>query len=104
MIAGLMKMSAVAETSFVEKTRKPASAAARPAAPRKRAPAKPRSPRNPSPRWKCRHGRASLAGRRRLAVAGLVVLVAAAAGAAFAPARGRLDRGRSSGRRLRRRR
>ena len=40
MIAGLMKMSAVAETSFVDKTRKPASVAARPTAARKRAPAK----------------------------------------------------------------
>ena len=44
MTARLMKMSAVAETSFVEKTRKPAKPAAKPAAPRKRAPAKPAVP------------------------------------------------------------
>jgi hypothetical protein len=41
MTARLMKMSAVAETSFVEGTRKPTRPAAKPAAPRKRAPAKP---------------------------------------------------------------
>jgi len=41
MTARLMKMSAVAETSFVEKTRKPARPVAKPAAPRKRAPVKP---------------------------------------------------------------
>jgi hypothetical protein len=40
MTARLMKMSAVAETSFVEGTRKPTRPAAKPAAPRKRAPAK----------------------------------------------------------------
>lgn len=44
MTARLMKMSAVAETSFVERTRKPARPAAKPAAPRKRAPAKPAVP------------------------------------------------------------
>jgi hypothetical protein len=44
MIAGLMKMSAVAETRFVEKTRKPARPAAKPVAPRKRAPVKPAVP------------------------------------------------------------
>jgi hypothetical protein len=41
MTSPLMRMSAVAETSFVEKTRKPARPAAKPAAPRKRAPVKP---------------------------------------------------------------
>ena len=41
MTARLMKMSAVAETSFMESTRKPTRPAAKPAAPRKRAPAKP---------------------------------------------------------------
>jgi hypothetical protein len=44
MTARLMKMSAVADTSFVEKTRKPARPAAKPAAPRKRAPVKPPVP------------------------------------------------------------
>ena len=41
MTARLMKMSAVAETHFVEKTRKPARPAAKPATPRKRGPVKP---------------------------------------------------------------
>ena len=44
MTARLMKMSAVAETSFVEQTRKPAKPAAKPTTPRKRAPAKPPAP------------------------------------------------------------
>jgi hypothetical protein len=47
MTSPLMKMSAVAETSFVEKTRKPSRPAAKPAAPRKRAPAKPAAPADP---------------------------------------------------------
>ena len=48
MTARLMKMSAVAETRFVEKTRKPARPAAKPAAPRKRAPVKPAVPTDAS--------------------------------------------------------
>jgi len=48
MTSPLMKMSAVAETSFMEKTRKPARPAAKPAAPRKRAPVKPVVPTDTS--------------------------------------------------------
>ena len=44
MTARLMKMSAVADTSFVEQTRKPTRPAAKPATPRKRAPTKPKPP------------------------------------------------------------
>ncbi len=88
MIAGLMKMSAVAETSFVEKTRKPAPVAARPAAPRKRAPAKPRVATDPVAPLEASARPRVASGRRRLAAAGLVVLVAASAGAAFALTRG----------------
>ncbi len=44
MTARLMKMSAIADTSFMEQTRKPTRPAAKPAAPRKRAPAKPKPP------------------------------------------------------------
>jgi hypothetical protein len=68
MTSPLMKMSAVAETGFVEKTRKPS----RPAAPRKRAPATPAVATDP------------VTPHVRLAFVALVVLVAASAGAEFA--------------------
>lgn len=87
MIAGLMKMSAVAETSFVETTRKPAGATAKPAAPRKRAPAK-RAPADPVAPLEASVRPRVARGRRRLAAAGLVALVVASAGAAFALTRG----------------
>jgi hypothetical protein len=72
MTSPLMKMSAVAESGFVEKTRKPA----RPAAPRKRAPATPAVATDPVTPYV------------RLAFVALVVLVAASAGAAFPFLRG----------------
>jgi hypothetical protein len=72
MTSPLMKMSAVAESGFVEKTRKPA----RPAGPRKRAPATPAVATDPVTPYV------------RLAFVALVVLVAASAGAAFPFLRG----------------
>ena len=83
MTSPLMKMSAVAETSFVEKTRKPARPAAKPAAPRKRAPTKPTAATDPvapveasaSPR----------VGRRRPALlwSALIILAAGSTAAGF---------------------
>jgi hypothetical protein len=87
MIAGLMKMSAVAETSFVETTRKPAGATAKPAAPRKRAPAKPAPAEPVAPPEASARPRVAR-GRRRLAAVGIVALVAVSAGVAFALTRG----------------
>jgi hypothetical protein len=81
-------MSAVAETSFVEKTRKPTRPAAKPAAPRRRAPAKPAASTESSPIQveeptppRATRGRR----RRRLAFAStaLVVVVSASAAATF---------------------
>ena len=88
----LMKMSAVAETSLVEKTRKPTRPAAKPAAPRKRAPAKPAAETSlTSPPAEPTRPRASRSRRRRrlaFASAALVVFVAASAAAAFLFLRG----------------
>jgi hypothetical protein len=78
MTARLMKMSAVAETSFVEKTRKPSSPAAKPAAPRKRAPVKPAVPAEPvAPPEASTHPHVA-AGRRRLALLWSVLIILAA--------------------------
>jgi hypothetical protein len=81
-----MKMSAVAETSFVEKTRKPTRPAAKPAAPRRRAPAKPAASTEPSPIQveeptppRATRGRR----RRRLAFASTALVVVAASAAAI---------------------
>jgi hypothetical protein len=94
MTARLMKMSAVAETSFVEKTHKPARPAAKPAAPRKRAPAKPAVPTdtNVSP-----EASAQPRGRRRnvLLWSTLIILAAGstAAGFVFLPGSDRSEAG-----------
>ncbi len=86
MTARLMKMSAVAETSFVEKTRKPA----RPAAPRKRAPAKPAVAADPvaPPDGSARPHGAS--GRRRHALlwSALIILAVGSTTAGFFLLRG----------------
>ena len=88
----LMNSIAAADTSAVEKTRKPARTASKPAAPRKRAPAKPivasgppatPAQATPVPADRGRRGR-----RLAFASAGLVVLVAASTAAAFLFLRG----------------
>lgn len=88
MTTRLMKSGAIADTFSVERTRKPARPAAKPAAPRKRAPAKrpvaavppPPAPVEPAPPRAARGGR-----RRRLAfaAAGVVLVVAASFAAGF---------------------
>jgi hypothetical protein len=82
MTARLMKMSAVAETCFVEKTRKPARPAAKPAAPRKRAPAKPAAPADPvaSP---AASARPSARRRGALLWSALIILAAGSTAAGF---------------------
>ena len=87
MTARLMKMSAVAETSFVEKTRKPAKPAARPAAPRKRAPVKPPVPTDAAAQPEAS---AQPSGRRRGALlwSVLIILAAGSTAAGFVLLRG----------------
>jgi hypothetical protein len=79
-----MKMSAIAETSFVEKTRKPA----RPAAPRKRAPAKPAVAADPVVPVEASVPNAGRRGLLLLVSTALVVFVVVSAGAAFLVLRG----------------
>jgi hypothetical protein len=86
MTARLMKMSGVADISSVERTRKPARPAAKPAAPRKRAPAKPRVAIDPitvleetGPEEVARPGAARGHRRRRLMLASAVLVAASAA-------------------------
>jgi hypothetical protein len=82
-----MKLSGVAEASFVEKTRKPPRAAAKPAAPRRRAPAKPAvaADSTPVPEPTAAGGR----GRKLLFLTSCALgLVAASVAAAFLLLRG----------------
>jgi hypothetical protein len=94
MTARLMKMSAVADMSSVERTRKPARPAAKPAAPRKRAPAKPRVAIDPitmveeAAPVEVALPRAARGYRRRRLVFASVVVVAASAAAGFILLRG----------------
>lgn len=87
MTARLMKMSAVAETSFVERTRKPSKPAAKPATPRKRAPAKPPAPTDATAPPEAS---AKASGRRRGALlwSALIILAAGSTAAGFLLLRG----------------
>ena len=87
MTARLMKMSAVAETSFVEQTRKPSKPAAKPAAPRKRAPVKPPVPADAAAPPEAS---AQPSGRRRSALlwSALIILAAGSTAAGFFLLRG----------------
>lgn len=86
MTARLMKASGVAETTFVERTRKPTKPAIGPAAPRKRTPAKPAVAADPVTPPEAASG--PRAGRRLAFASAALVVLAAAAAAGFLFLRG----------------